>query len=221
MKFREITLLDEQIWLLPDGAIFLPKTGTLVVADLHLGKGTSASSRGMLLPPADTLATLECVAKLLDIYAPQKLVALGDSFHDGKAAERLLDDEKKQLEAITGKVPTVWVAGNHDVLPILGIAGTWVEKYQKGNLILRHIPAASVPFGKGELAGHLHPKIKMKIRGHAMSRPCFVVGTDRIILPSLGAYTGGLNVEDKAFVGLFSCVPSMYVWSADQIYRVT
>lgn len=220
MRFREVILAAQHLWLLPGGAVFLPEVATLVVADLHLGKGTSARSRGVLLPPGDTMATLEKLSKLLDSYAPQHLIALGDSFHDGQAGDRFLDDEKSRLEAITCAVSTVWVAGNHDTLPVSGLSGSWIEECLLGNLILRHIPSAAIPSGKGEVAGHLHPKIRMRIKGHAISRPCFMIGPDRMILPAFGAYTGGLSTVSQAFGDLFSRPPSIYVWSADQIFRV-
>lgn len=220
MNFREITLAEQQLWLLPGGAAFLPETATLVVADLHLGKGTSARSRGLLLPPGDTVATLEKLSKLLDVYAPQRLIALGDSFHDGQAGDRMLDAEKTRLEAITRATPTIWVAGNHDVFPVSGLTGTWVEELQLGNLILRHIPSPRVSVGKGELAGHLHPKIRMRIKRHTITRPCFITATDRLILPAFGAYTGGLSISDPAFVRLFPQGSAVYVWGTEQIHRV-
>ena len=40
------------------GALYWPEEGLLVVADLHLEKGSSFAARGVLLPPYDTAATL-------------------------------------------------------------------------------------------------------------------------------------------------------------------
>lgn len=220
MNFREIFLAGERIGLLPGGAVFLPTTQTLVVADLHLGKGTSARSRGLLLPPGDTISTLEKVLRLVEACSPQVLVALGDSFHDCQAGERLLDEERTLLEAMTRKAATLWITGNHDANPISGIGGEWLEEYRSGNLILRHIPSVTIPSGKAELAGHLHPKIKIRIRGHTMSRACFMAGEERLILPALGSYTGGLDISDPAFSGLFPQGHAAYVWGTDQINRV-
>ncbi|MFT8484152.1 MAG: ligase-associated DNA damage response endonuclease PdeM [Gluconobacter cerinus] len=220
MRFREISLAGEQIYLLPGGAVFLPATQTLVVADLHLGKGTSARSRGLLLPPGDTISTLQKVLRLVEACSPQVLVTLGDSFHDCKVGERLLDEERALIEIITRKADTLWITGNHDAIPISGIGGEWLEEYRLGNLILRHIPSVTIPSGQAELAGHLHPKIKIRIRGHVMSRACFIKGEDRLILPTLGAYTGGLDVSHQAYEGLFPQGHAAYVWGNDQINRV-
>ena len=44
------------------GALYWPDEGVLVVADLHLEKGSSYAARGVLLPPYDTAATLARLA---------------------------------------------------------------------------------------------------------------------------------------------------------------
>src|SRR6187200_3753351 len=65
------------------GALYWPEEGLLVVADLHLEKGSSFATRGVLLPPYDTAATLARLGALVARYAPRTVIALGDSFHDG------------------------------------------------------------------------------------------------------------------------------------------
>ena len=42
----------------PRGALYWAEQGLLVVADLHLEKGSSFAARGQLLPPYDTAITL-------------------------------------------------------------------------------------------------------------------------------------------------------------------
>ncbi len=46
----------------PSGALWWGETGTLIVADLHLEKGSSFAVGGVMLPPYDTIATLERLA---------------------------------------------------------------------------------------------------------------------------------------------------------------
>ncbi|MFD1333008.1 phosphoesterase, partial [Methylopila musalis] len=71
------------------GAVYEPDSGALIVADLHLEKGSSFARRGQMLPPYDTQATLGRLALLVEIYQPRAVVALGDSFHDGGGPARL------------------------------------------------------------------------------------------------------------------------------------
>ena len=47
------------------GALYWPEQGALLVADLHLEKGSSFAARGVFLPPYDTAATLARLARLI------------------------------------------------------------------------------------------------------------------------------------------------------------
>ena len=84
-------------WKLPDvplladlsGALFWEEQRLLVVSDLHLEKGSSFAARGVLLPPYDTVATLSRLAAVIARHDPRMVIALGDSFHDRDAHERL------------------------------------------------------------------------------------------------------------------------------------
>ncbi|HWG07147.1 MAG TPA: phosphoesterase, partial [Beijerinckiaceae bacterium] len=54
------TLILAGVTLVADcaGALYWPDEKLLVVADLHLEKGSAFAARGVLLPPYDTAATL-------------------------------------------------------------------------------------------------------------------------------------------------------------------
>ena len=71
------------------GALFWEEQNLLVVSDLHLEKGSSFAARGVLLPPYDTAATLSRLAAVIARHDPRTVIALGDSFHDRRAHERL------------------------------------------------------------------------------------------------------------------------------------
>ena len=53
----------------PAGALYWPDEKLLVVADLHLEKGSAFAARGVLLPPYDTATTLGRLARLVERYA--------------------------------------------------------------------------------------------------------------------------------------------------------
>src|SRR5689334_15568955 len=67
----------------PEGALWWQDESLLIVADLHFEKGSSFARRGMFLPPYDTGATLAALEALIRRLEPKRIVALGDSFHDG------------------------------------------------------------------------------------------------------------------------------------------
>ncbi len=185
----------------PSGALYLPELHMLVVSDLHLEKGSSFARRGQLLPPYDTAATLEMLAAALARYRPRTVVSLGDSFHDPRASERLPPIYAMRLRALMQHRDWFWIAGNHDPERPADLPGDCVEELAVGPLTFRHEPSHAA--GRGEIAGHLHPAACIVQRGRAVRRPCFASDGERLIMPAFGAYTGALNVLDRAFRGLF------------------
>src|ERR1700755_2678098 len=82
------------------GALFWEEQSLLFVSDLHLEKGSSFAARGVLLPPYDTVATLSRLAAAISRHDPRMVIALGDSFHDRTAHERLSDSDREALAAL-------------------------------------------------------------------------------------------------------------------------
>ncbi len=98
----------------PAGALFWSDEQLLVVADLHLEKGSAFAKRGVLLPPYDTATTLARLARLIARYAPRLVIALGDSFHDSDGPLRMAGTDRVALEGLQRGRDWIWIAGNHD-----------------------------------------------------------------------------------------------------------
>ena len=79
------------------GALWHEAERTLVIADLHLEKGSSFARRGMLLPPYDTTVTLAALSATVSRFAPRRVISLGDGFHDDDGAARLSVDGRAAL----------------------------------------------------------------------------------------------------------------------------
>lgn len=179
----------ETLCALPTGALFWPAQGLFCVSDLHLGKSDRMARRGgPLLPPYESIETLDRLAGDIAAMNPATVVCLGDSFDDLTAAETLDAALKDRLISLMAGRRWVWISGNHDPGPI-DLGGTHLAEYRQGPLVFRHI--AEVP-ASGEVSGHYHPKARLVMRGRSLSRPCFLFDSDRLILPAFGAYTGGL-----------------------------
>ena len=200
-KAHSVVICDTALLADPAGALYWPDERLLVVADLHLEKGSSFASRGVLLPPYDTAATLGHLGHLTARYAPRLVIALGDSFHDGGGAGRMSEPDRTALAALQRGRDWLWIAGNHDPAPAAGIGGRFADMLALGPLTSRHEPSAVA--SDGEIAGHLHPQARVARRGRALSRRCFAANARRLIMPAFGAYTGGLNVRDGAIAMLF------------------
>ena len=109
--------------------------------------------------------------------------------------------DRAALAALQRGRDWIWIAGNHDPDPADGIGGRFAEVLAFGPLTLRHEPSAQA--NDGEIAGHLHPLARVARRGRAVSRRCFASDGRRLVMPAFGAYTGGLNVRDRAIAALF------------------
>jgi uncharacterized protein len=202
---HEISVAGISLLADPAGALYWPEEKLLVVADLHLEKGSAFAVRGVLLPPYDTAETLARLALLIHHYAPRRVIALGDNFHDGGGPARMAETDRVTLKALQRGRDWLWIAGNHDREPAANIGGDFVEAVALGPFTFRHEPAQA-PHA-GEVAGHLHPLARVARRGRAVSRRCFASDGERVVMPAFGAYAGGLNVRDRAFAALFGARP--------------
>lgn len=199
------------------GALHWPAEKALLVADLHLEKGSSFARSGQLLPPYDTIATLNRLGALAAKYDPRRIFLLGDAFHDGRAGERLPAEAAAFIEALGRGREIVWIAGNHDPLPPARLAGTRCREVRHGGLILRHIPGEGGE--AGEIAGHLHPVARVATRAAVVRRACFVSDRRRALLPAFGAYAGGLSLRDPAIGRLFAS-PQVHVLGGRRVLRI-
>lgn len=197
----EIAIAGEAALCDPRGALYLPEHRLLVVSDLHLEKGSSAARRGSLLPPYDTGATLTRLAAVIADHRPKTVVSLGDSFHDGGGAGRMPPLYRDALLSLMAGRDWIWVTGNHDPDAPADLPGTMAEEIALGGLRLRHEPLVGAQ--PGEIAGHLHPGAMVVQRGRAVRRRCFATDGARLVMPAFGAFTGSLNVLDRAYRGLF------------------
>ena len=189
---------------IPDlsGALYVPELKALLVADLHLEKGTSLARRGVHLPPYDTRESLLQLKSVIAASEAQRLIFLGDSFHDGEARARIDASDLALLKAITASAETIWITGNHDPEPPEDIGGMIVREMALGPVTLRHEPKALAP-EQYEIAGHLHPAAAIHARGRRIRCRCFIADERRLIMPAFGSYTGALSVRSDAFAGLF------------------
>jgi len=46
----------------------------------------------------------------------------------------------------------------------------------------------------GEVSGHYHPKISVKLSNATVVTACFIADQNKIIMPAYGTYTGGMSV---------------------------
>ncbi|WP_188907406.1 ligase-associated DNA damage response endonuclease PdeM [Aureimonas endophytica] len=216
---EEAVVNDETVLCDPSGVLFVPAEDLLVVSDLHLEKGAAFARRGMFLPPYDTAATLTLFGAALERYQPRRVVCLGDSFHDRHGAAFMPAPFREALTGLMAGRDWLWILGNHDPEPPAFVGGETVEEATIGRLAFRHEPRPA--HRPGEIAGHLHPMARIARAGRSVRGACFATDGARMIMPSFGVTTGGLNVLDRPFAGLFRPeTAKAYVIGAARIYPI-
>ena len=211
---------DREWRLVPGGAgagerswaVFWPAENALLVADLHLEKASAFARLGQFLPPYDSRETLGRLAEALRRTGARRVFCLGDNFHDSQGPGRIDHHAAGMLAALTRATDWVWITGNHD--PAIAEAdcaagadwcgtewgGTVVDSLDVAGVRLRHQAEAGTATGAPEVSGHFHPKLRVRVRGRSIARPCAVRSDRRLILPAFGALTGGMDAADPAIL---------------------
>jgi uncharacterized protein len=198
-------------------ALYWPAQNALIVADLHLEKASWFAARGQMLPPYDSLATLQSIAALVEATQARQLWCLGDNFHDSGGAKRLEPASRRLLTALAEQLDWRWIIGNHDPALDGDIGGTVVEEAEVSGLILRHraLPGETRP----ELSGHFHPKYHGQSRNRKVSRACFVLSATRLILPAFGSLTGGLAADHTEIMDVVGPAATALVATQGRLLR--
>ena len=199
-----------------DGTALFDGGTIMVVSDLHLEKGRALSTTSPL-PLYDTDATLDALDAAIKRDQPQRLICLGDSFHRADLAASLALPYRQRIMDITNGLEVIWITGNHDPLLPEFLPGVAQKEVEFRSIWFRHI--AEDPFSGGEVSGHFHPKVRIKTKARRISGKCFVHDGRRLIMPSFGAYTGGLSIFDAAIKQFFPKGGEIIFCHACQAYR--
>jgi DNA ligase-associated metallophosphoesterase len=213
-----LELAGEAVLLRASGALWIREARALVVADLHLEKGSAFAARGQMLPPYDSRDALARLSAEAAELAPRAIVFLGDSFHDEDGDGRMAEEDLEALGALARAAELVWILGNHDSGIAKRLPGAHADALKLGRLRLVHEPSRT-PLS-GEAAGHLHPCARVKGQAGSVRRRCFVTDGERLVLPAFGAFAGGLNVKHPALATLFARRPLAVALGARRAHPV-
>jgi DNA ligase-associated metallophosphoesterase len=190
-----VHIREQELFLLPERAIYWPAEKTMLIADLHIGKVNHFRKNGIAVPDMAEQNNLWRLSGLLQKWKPKTLIFLGDLFHSqfNSAWDRFAD-----VMGNFEHIEVILVKGNHDILPEqtfknAGIAV--VSNLIKGPFHFSHDRIESEMFN---LHGHVHPAVKLRSAGRQRLRlPCFYFSDDFGILPSFGDFTGSFVISPK------------------------
>lgn len=193
------------IHLLPEGAILL-SCGTLVVADIHLGKSATFRARGLPVPEGDTQRDLQRLNGLVAKHRPSRVVIAGDLFHAAAGMTPEIENALMDFLNRSG-TPMVLVTGNHDArIAKLPQALQCVPHLEFDGVRIVHDPD-DLSGDAMHIAGHWHPVVRIADGKRTSLRlPCFLLRGNLLVLPAYGSFTGGAvldyTADDRVFVAL-------------------
>ena len=207
MTDTELTIANETLHLLPERALYWPRTQTLFIADPHFGKAATFRAYGIGLPEGTTNAELQRLTQTIERTGAQKLIILGDLLHAAKGREGALLAAVREWRAKQADLAIYLVRGNHD-----RHAGDppadWQMEMVDGPTpgpywVLNHEPLE--PASGYALVGHLHPAVQLTGKGRqSLKLPCFWFGAKCGVLPAFSAFVDHGTIQprqgDQVFV---------------------
>lgn len=190
MNLLALQVAGETLLLDAERAVYWPRRRCLLLADVHLGKGSVLRQAGVSVPSGQTREDLLRIDDLIARHAPRRLIVLGDLVHGRASADAPWLRQVGEWRQRHAALPMTLVAGNHDRhfdartlgFDVLHTAVTMAP------FSLRHDPQPDT--GCYVLAGHVHPGVVVRDGWRRHRLPAFRFAPDCALLPAFGALTG-------------------------------
>lgn len=201
----EVNVLNEQMKLFPQKALYWQKYRMLFLADLHLGKINHFRKAGIAVPHKANDRNLELLIEVIAHSNPERVICLGDLFHSYYNPEwEVFGELVHHFAGISFEL----VMGNHDIMSERQYErnGIWVhDELVIGPFLFTHHPLEEISGDLYNVAGHIHPGVNLRGRGkQSVTLPCFYFGERQALLPAFGTFTGLALIspkkEEKVFV---------------------
>lgn len=194
---HRLSILDHQLHLLAEKAIYVESLKALLVSDIHLGKSETFQAFGVPISTKVNQTTLDRLQQLCANYELDYVFILGDLFHSKYAlADQVLEDWFKFVRTVSASVQLI--VGNHDRALVAKLEQLSIscilEAIQIDRLVLSHEPQPQQ--GWLNICGHIHPCVRLRTKLDNLRLPCFYLERSQnlLILPSFGEFTGSYEV---------------------------
>ena len=211
VPWRALELAGETMLLHAERVLFWPRERTLLLADLHLGKGQVFREAGIALPRGGTEDDLARLDRVIAAFDPARVLILGDMLHGPLHRDAAWLQHWMAWRTRHATRDVLLIAGNHDRA---------VDASRLGlDAVHRHLDAGPFRFahephacaGIYVLGGHMHPVVRLHRTGLKAQFPVLWARTDHAVLPAYSRFTGGYRIEPAADDGLWLCVPESVV----------
>lgn len=187
-----------------DLALFISKSKTLIISDLHLGYEDSLKKQGVLIP---RVQYKEMIKRLNYIFSKlpkvKEVVINGDLKHEfGTINRQEWKETLNILDFIKDKgAKIIVIKGNHDTIlgPITKKKNIQeIKEYKVNNILVAHGDYIPKKLSKTIIIGHEHPAITLRDKAKAEKFKCFLKGKFKtsvlIVQPSFNSITEGSDI---------------------------
>jgi len=180
------------ISLHPSGALWLPETKTVLLADLHLGFAWAQRRRGELWPLTDGGAA-QRLERLCEELQPNRIVLAGDVVHAPNPAPEEAALIDSTLNRLATRADLICLAGNHDR------GRNFPIEWRADGIRVIHgdvLPSAPEP-NILTVVGHFHPVMKLRDASQIVRRHrAFLHGAGLLVLPAFSPFASGADMRD-------------------------
>lgn len=190
LQTLEKTIRNQTFVFTNQRALFWAEEKAVIISDLHIGKTAYFRKNGIPIPSDILEKDLERLAILVENFAAEQLLIVGDFLHAGKNKDFEIFQDWR---AKNSTLKIILIKGNHDIdkadfLNHLDIS------IMENFLLIEPFTFIHEPLDSKDqysISGHLHPGVTVKLEKRKSVRlPCFRVSNNQLILPAFSEFTG-------------------------------
>lgn len=209
----KLTIRNETCHLLAEKAVYWEEKKTLILADIHIGKGTVFRRAGIPIPQGIMDDDLFAITQLVNRLDVKKCVIVGDLIH---AKSGISEDVKNKFSAWLKNLSCEvhLVLGNHDHSLIKGLPLEWSLEMHQESFLMEPFFFSHHPKEHPEWfvwSGHLHPKVEIKNKYDRLVLRCFQVFKTHAILPAFGFFVGGTLVKKTKDCSIYAIADDLVI----------
>lgn len=185
-------------WAHASGALWLPASRALLIADAHFGYGWAQRRRGEL-GPLDDDRLRDRLCAVADELSPATIVLLGDIVHAPRPTAAEWNLVSQALTAVAQRGQLILVRGNHDrgfVRDFGSLPYPLVEEWRTEGLLAVHGDRLPPIAHEHLVLGHFHPSYSPRDAAGARRKlPVFAWTAQTTILPAFSPYAAGADLH--------------------------
>ncbi len=188
---------------------YLPKSKTLVIADLHIGFEEQLAREGVFVPRVNFDSIIKRIDWILKQVKVKQIVLNGDIKHEfGRISRQEWNEIVKLADFIRLKnIKLVAIKGNHDTVfgPVARHIGIpEVKELFVDNILITHGDYIPKKLPKIIIIGHEHPAIVLREKAKREKFKCFVKAKFKksvlIVQPSFNPFSQGTDILKEAIL---------------------